>query len=591
MAGRKVTVLVPVPETSPGLNACLHSLLESRSELGEVIIIEARAAGDGPGTSSCEQHAREHDVKYLHYGFPASATELCRWAFERIPIPAADVLILDARVAVGQEALREMVDVLELYERHAIVVPRSNEPGIGGVPLTGPELPPDQSYQLWQSLQKRLPRYQTVSSLDAPCMLIRRETVEHFGLFSSDPHAHAYSERINRYGYSTVVANRAFVRVSSTSRSADAENLQSHLEFDADPADYFAALAVPHRPRLLVDLYHLAPHYYGTAEFALNLLRELRQLTNEIDFYIDIQPQSLQFFLPELQGYRLYREHEQPQVFDLVFKPAQVNTWEELRRMNRLAPMLTYTILDMIAVRCSYLSAPGRRVLFRTAAELCDRVFTLSHSASSDFAALSGSDTRLDVIHLGTNYGFSAHESLQGHYVLLIGNAYAHKGIPEALAALEDETLPIVVLGGRAPISDSASNVRFLESGSVDRAMMRATLAGARVVVYPSHYEGFGLPVLDALALNKQVIVLNNDINREMERLTESDGLQRVSSTRELREAVRRAWSREEKGKVTARHWRSTAQEYLAAFRALLDRGTDYERMNARWNFLRAQRA
>lgn len=583
-----LTVLIPVHEASHALNACLQSLLESSAELGEIYVIEAAAAS---GVSSCEESTYEHRVKCLRYAFPANATELCRWAFESIPLQFSDVLILDASVAIGKEALQEMMAVLELYERHAIVVPRSNEPGIGGIPLTGPELSPDRSYRVWKSLQSHLPRYQTVSSADAACMLIRREAVERFGLFPSDPTAQAYGERINRYGYSTVVANRAFVPVSSPSRSAGAEDFRSYIEFDADPADYFAGLVVPHRPRILVDLYHLAPQYYGTAEFGLNLLRELRHLTSEIEFYIDIQPASLEFFLPELQGYRLYSEEGEPQLFDLVFKPTQINAWDELRRMNRFAPIVTYTILDMIAVRCSYLSAPGRRMLFRTAAELCDRVFTLSHSASRDFTALSGNGSGLDVVHLGTNYGFSAHERVEGRYILLMGNAYTHKGIRETLAALEGETLPIVVLGGSARTTESASNVRYLESGGVSRAMMRATLAGAKVVVYPSHYEGFGLPVLDALALKKQVIVLNNNMNQEMDQLARSSGLQLISSTRELREAVKRAWTRKADGDVHPRHWRSTAREYLDAFRTLLDRGTDYERLNARWNFLRAQKA
>lgn len=423
-------------------------------------------------------------------------------------------------------------------------------------------------------------------------MLIRHEVVRHFGLFASAVSERAYSEWINRYGYSTVLANWAFVRISpGLPSSAQVDDLGPYFEFEADPVDYFAALSIPHRRRILIDLSHLAPHYYGTAEFALNLLRDLRQEAADIEFHIDIQPASFEFFLPELQGYPLYKKDSQPRMFDLVFKPTQINTWKELERMNRLAPRVTYTILDMIAVRCSYLSAPGRKLLFRTAAELCDHVFALSYSAKADFAALTGSTVALDVVHLGTNYGVSSHELIDGTYVLLMGNAYTHKGIHEALAALEGETFPIVVLGGNPPTVKPAANVRYLESGGVSREMIRATLANARVLVYPSHYEGFGLPVLDALALEKQVIVLANDTNREMEHLTKSNCLQLISSTRDLKEAVRNALDGKTACDTAPRRWRSAAREYAAVFRTMLDQAIDEERLRARWTFLRAQRA
>jgi alpha-1,3-rhamnosyl/mannosyltransferase len=37
-----------------------------------------------------------------------------------------------------------------------------------------------------------------------------------------------------------------------------------------------------------------------------------------------------------------------------------------------------------------------------------------------------------------------------------------------------------------------------------------AILSGAKVLVYPSHYEGFGMPPLEALACGTPVIVANN---------------------------------------------------------------------------------
>jgi glycosyltransferase involved in cell wall biosynthesis len=587
------SVLIAVQRTSPDLNRCLQHLVDHAAGCGDIYVIDGATDGDGVH-STCEQWRGKHPaLHYLRHDESLDPLALCRWAYENIPDTGSDLWIVDPAVAIGPDVLEEITAVLQLYERHAIVLPRSNRPGFSAIPLSGPELSPDDAYTVWEAIQVQLPRYQIVPWADAGCLLIRNETLRHFGFFAAGEDEHDYSLRINRYGYSTVLANRAFVQdFTQLMRSPRPESLSPYLDFDADPIDFFGALAIPHRPRILIDLFHLAPHYYGTADFALNLLRELRILArDEIEFYIDLQPASLEFFLPELQGYRL-RSDAQPELFDLVFKPTQINSWEELDRINRLAPRIAYTILDMIAVRCGYLSAPGRRLLFQKSAEICDRVFTLSHSGKADFAALTGSNVSLDAVHLGTNYGVSAQEHLDGTYVLLMGNSYAHKNIKETLSALANEGWPIVVLGGKAPDDNAPSTVRYMESGNLSREAVRETLAGARVVIYPSHYEGFGLPVLDALALKKPVIVLDNETNRELAKLTGDGNLHRIPSIEALTGAIKRVWGDSPvRESPEPRRWSAAAREYLAKFRELLKQDADTARLRSRWKFLRARRA
>ncbi|MDQ2843064.1 MAG: glycosyltransferase [Acidobacteriota bacterium] len=587
------SVLIPVQRSSPDLNRCLQHLVDHAAGCNDIYVIDGATPDDGVH-STCEKWRGKHPaLHYLRHDEPVDSLALCRWAYENIPDTGSNLWIIDPAVAIGPDVLKEITAVLRLYERHAIALPRSNRPGISAIPLSGPELSPDDAHNVWETLRERLPRYQIVPWADAGCLLIGNEILRHFGFFAAGEDEHDYSLRINRYGYSTVLANRAFVRdFAQPLPSPRHEDLSLYLEFDADPVDVFGALAIPHRPRILIDLFHLAPHYYGTADFALNLLRELRILArDEIEFYIDLQPASLEFFLPELQGYRL-RSDAQSQLFDLVFKPTQINSWEELDRINRLAPRIAYTILDMIAVRCGYLRAPGRRLLFQKSAEICDRVFTLSNSGKADFAALTGSDVSLDVVHLGTNYGVSAQEYLDGTYVLLMGNSYAHKNIKETLSALATEAWPIVVLGGKTPDDDAPSTVRYMESGNLSREVVRETLAGARVVVYPSHYEGFGLPVLDALALKKPVIVLDNETNRELARLTGDGNLHRIPSLEALNGAIKRVWGDSSpRESPEPRRWSAAAQEYLTKFRELLGQNVDTERLRERWKFLRARRA
>jgi glycosyltransferase involved in cell wall biosynthesis len=166
-----------------------------------------------------------------------------------------------------------------------------------------------------------------------------------------------------------------------------------------------------------------------------------------------------------------------------------------------------------------------------------------------------------------------------------MGNALAHKGVSEAVRCLGDD-LPIVVVGGD-PKSEQA-NVRWLPSGNLSRRFMHDLFMEARVLVYPSHYEGYGLPVADALALGKPVIVLDTAVNREIAFKTGDPNLHRVSSLNELPSAVRKVWDDPPSPEpLSTRRWPEAAKEYLDAFRELLSQDVDIAKMRSRWQTIR----
>jgi glycosyltransferase involved in cell wall biosynthesis len=419
-------------------------------------------------------------------------------------------------------------------------------------------------------------------------MMIHHNALKHFDIFREGESAPEYCLRINRYGYSTVLCNRAFVgRLGAGGQCPTAEEWATYLAFHVDPVEYFSSLSVPHKPRILFDLSHLKPHYYGTAEFGLTLLREIHLLMqNTVDMVVDIHPSCRDFFLPELHGYQFYDPQSEPKVFDLAFKPTQINSWEELERLNRRAPRVAYTIQDMIAVRCSYLGSPGRDLLFREAAELSDQVFTISQSVVDDFNAITGSHRKLEVIHHGTTFGVSARERCAGDYILIMGNSYVHKGIAEALTALEGINLPVIVIGKAADPGFTAANVRCLTSGALSREKVRELLAGARIFVYPSHYEGFGLPVLDALALGKPVVVLDNQTNRELLAITRSSNLHVLQTVNELKATVDRLIRETPNPVQRLRRWRDAGRDYSRALQDMLSRPINTQLLRTRWTLL-----
>ena len=286
-----------------------------------------------------------------------------------------------------------------------------------------------------------------------------------------------------------------------------------------------------------------------------------------------------------MTGYRFYDEVRQADArFDLVFKPSQIFTWPELRRMVRLGGRVAYTHLDIIAIRCDYLSGPSTRALFRTAAQLADRVITISEYSRNDFEAFYSVQLPFKVIHLGTHED-SELIGKSRDYVLVVGNRFHHKGVHRAIAELRG-VADLVALGGD---EQPGPGVRWLSSGTLSRSAIADLYDGAAVVVYPSFYEGFGIPILDAVARGIPVVALDSAVNREVRGMIGSHLLTLVGDHHEMRTAVSDLLksvpvAAPRPGRL--RQWGDVAIDYKRAFDELLRQDVNIDLVRRRWELL-----
>lgn len=152
---------------------------------------------------------------------------------------------------------------------------------------------------------------------------------------------------------------------------------------------------------------------------------------------------------------------------------------------------------------------------YDAAARRADRVLTISEHARRGIIEHVGvPPERVEAIALGVDHARftpdgAAPLGLPKRYVLYPANMWPHKNHKRLLAAfaqVDDPTLHLVLTGqtyGREHLLAGRERVRHL--GHIPAADVPAIYRGAVALVFPSLFEGFGLPPLEAMACGTPV--------------------------------------------------------------------------------------
>lgn len=190
------------------------------------------------------------------------------------------------------------------------------------------------------------------------------------------------------------------------------------------------------------------------------------------------------------------------------------------------------TIHDLIFVRYpQYYSFFDRKIhfwKFKKAADSADKIIAISEQTKRDIIQfLNIPESKIEVIYQGCHKAFKEQQSedfiqqtkekfdLPEHFVLNVGTIEERKNLLNVVKALKDTDIPLVVVGKKTKyfrkverfVRENKMKVYFLEGVSMDELAVIYKLAD--IFIYPSLFEGFGIPVIEAL-FSETVVITSN---------------------------------------------------------------------------------
>lgn len=174
-----------------------------------------------------------------------------------------------------------------------------------------------------------------------------------------------------------------------------------------------------------------------------------------------------------------------------------------------------------------------------------------------------------------------AHQELPDDFVLFVGTVEPRKNLRRLVDAMRlvraaglDLTLIVVGADGWGDVRSQIDDVDVRFIGAVSDAELRGLFASASVMAYPSEQEGFGLPVIEAMAQGTAVVTSSGTSTEEVaggaavlvDPFDVEDIARGVAEAFERRNELA-APGRERAGELT---WERSAEATLAVYRELV---------------------
>lgn len=468
-----------------------------------------------------------------------------------------NMLVLTNKVVISEESILEMEKVAECAERHMFVVPRTNDGEYNK--YCGPEEYVDEEDRVnWN--KNHLSRYSFIPCSFNDCIFIKGYRVmQHMyidlsGSLSSgiDPSFNsirfafsAFSLLMFDYGFATVIANYAYAENTSSEIDKNEENIfniklkkildasiLNYRKYSVSPVELFGKCEgkVNRKRKIWYYVSHLSSDVNGSSVHAFGVLSGLINSLNKDEWEITVMATEAiieTHHIRERFDCKVSSTYSDSDIFDVGFAPCSVVDSIFVKHCYKLI----IWPLDLIMLRSGYIFNGEISNGYEFNARMADGLIYFSESVRKDFEAyfnfvpeVKNIPSLVTSITPGIIESDGDDSCLRekipfDNFYLVMGNQLLHKMVIPVVSVLASTKRNIVAIGGTSEYKRISNNIIMMKSGTLSNEFMDALYRKCKGLIYPSVYEGFGLPPVQALNLGKPVFAMDMDVNHELENL------------------------------------------------------------------------
>ena len=298
--------------------------------------------------------------------------------------------------------------------------------------------------------------------------------------------------------------------------------------------------------KIIIDARTATPHFPGIGRYTSNLIEALTSFHGQISIHViknqtqvhSYASQSYSSTITKTSVFSLNQQWVVPKLIDKASGSLYHSTYYLMPYMVRIP--VVFTCYDLIPIVYPKYFKPFQRSIYKIAhliaSKVSSHVIAISESTKSDLIKhFAVEEEKISVIPLAADTRFSQQTeksiddirsvySLPVRYCLYVGTNKPHKNLLGLIKAwrflYENKSLDgysLVIAGhwdARYPEAKEfvskynlSKVVKFI--GDVEDEHLPSIYSGAALFIHPSLYEGFGLPIIEAMTCGTAVACSN----------------------------------------------------------------------------------